>query len=303
MPSVTTADPSVFAANLTDPRGRHHVNLNPTVVGLVLMAAVLHAAWNTFLKVSHERTLVLVLMMGTGSLACLVFIPFVARPADASWPFLFWSVVFHVGYYATLLGAYRWGDLSQVYPIARGTGPLLVVAVSAPLLGESLEPVEMLGVVAACLGVASLAHAPSREHRGRAIGFALATGVFIASYTLADGMGVRASGNPLSYILWMNFLEGLPLLVFVGLRRPRALMEHVRGPGRKALVAGLLAALAYGLVIWAYSLGAIAPIAALRETSVVLAAWAGARLLREPFGRRRTVAAAVVAVGIVLMNV
>jgi drug/metabolite transporter (DMT)-like permease len=291
---------------------------------LVLFAAALHASWNALLKWSgdRDRLLTLAVMIGTGGLVCLIGIPFVPLPESVAWRFLATSVVLHVGYYVFLIRAYRGGDLSQVYPIARGVGPLLVAFSSATLVGESLTITEFLGVLVICCGIASLALSGLRwerwgesggqretsepEDRQRAsrhpVVFAVVTGVFIAGYTIVDGLGVRATKNPLSYILWMNFLEGLPLLFFALAARPQEFHRVLRNRGRSAALAGVLAALAYGLVVWAYSMGMIAPIAALRETSVVMAAWSGTRLMHDPFGTRRIVAAAVVVAGIVLLN-
>jgi drug/metabolite transporter (DMT)-like permease len=270
----------------------------------------------------RDRFYTLTVIIGAGGLVSLLGIPFVPLPRAAAWPFLAASLVLHVGYYLFLIRAYRGGDLSQVYPIARGVGPLLVALLSGPFAGEYLSATDLLGVFVICGGIASLAltglqsnGVQRSEHRDVASGddcppgpsarpilFAVLTGVFIAAYSLIDGLGVRTTSNPLSYILWMFFLEGLPLLLFAVVARGRELGRVLRSRGWSAGSAGVLAALAYGLVVWAYSIGMIAPIAALRETSVIMAAWLGARLMHEPFGTRRILAAAVVAVGIVILN-
>jgi drug/metabolite transporter (DMT)-like permease len=273
------------------------------VLLLVLVAACLHASWNAFVKLSGDRLLTLAIMMAAGGALCLVGIPWVAPPTPAAWNCLGLSVLCHQGYCIFLLQAYRYGDLSQVYPIARGSGPLIVALLSAPVIGERLGAWEVGGVVTICLGVVSLTVAAPGQRPGRAVLFALGTGGFIAAYSIIDGLGVRSVDHPLSYILWMNFLEGLPLLAFVLVARRPQLVLFFRAHGGKTLAAGVLAATAYALVIWAYSLGAIAPIAALRETSVLLAAFIGTRLMREPFGSRRVFAAALVVGGILLLNV
>ncbi|MGQ0720355.1 MAG: EamA family transporter [Candidatus Eiseniibacteriota bacterium] len=268
---------------------------------VVLTAAALHAVWNGVLKGSRGRLLSIVVMTTAGAVACLFAVPFVPFPSPRTWMFLGLSMVVHLGYFLMLIGAYRFGDLSRVYPIARGFGPALVAVLSPALLGEVLAPREILGIATICAGVASLAFLGGGRTQARGTWLALGTGVFIAAYTIVDGRGVRSAPTPFTYIVWMNLVEGLPLLGWVLLRRRGDIQPFLRREGAVSVLAGGLAALAYGLVIWAWSAGAVAPIAALRETSVVLAAWIGARHLGEPFGRRRATAAAVVAAGSLIL--
>jgi drug/metabolite transporter (DMT)-like permease len=273
---------------------------------LVLLAAAMHATWNALLKGSGDRLLSLTVMIGAGCILGIALLPFVPTPADAAWKYLLLGGLIHVGYYTMLLHAYSHGDLSLVYPIARGTGPLWVALASGPLIHEWLSLPEVAGTVLISLGVAWLAWVPRRDaalpgRNRRAVFFALATGVFIASYSVADGLGVRASQHPLSYIVWMNICEAVPLLIFTCVRRRSQLIEFARVEGWRAALGGLIAAAGYAIVVWAYSRGTIAPVAALRETSVVLAAFIGTRLMGEPFGRRRQLAAVLVAAGAFLL--
>ena len=270
---------------------------------LVLGAAFLHAIWNALLKQSGDRLLSLAFIAGAGSAASWILIPFAPRPHPDSFGWLGLSVLFHIGYYTALVRAYDRGDLSLVYPVARGSGPLWVALVSGPLANERLTGQEGFGVAVLCSGIVLLAlrsggHAASRS----ALLYALVTGLFIGCYTLSDGLGVRVSGHPIAYILWMNGLEGIPLFLFAMLRRRRRVITFLREDRGRAIAGGILAALAYGVVIWTYSKGTIAPIAALRETSVVIAAWLGSRHLGEPFGRSRLLAAAIVATGVLLLS-
>jgi len=225
-------------------------------------------------------------------------------PATASWPFLLLSALLHIGYFVSLMLAYREGDLSQVYPIARGTGPLGVAALSGIVAGETLSAREFLGVAVISLGVFSLALGPTRLTRAEArpVILAFATGLFITAYTLVDGLGVRVSGNPLAYTAWLFLLHGLPFAIVLAVRRPRETMLFLRADWAMAVFGGVLTLAAYGLVLWALALGAIAPIAALRETGVIIAAAIGAATLGEPFGARRVLAAAVVVAGIILLS-
>jgi drug/metabolite transporter (DMT)-like permease len=281
------------------------LGLDPLVIALVLLAAVLHASWNAVLKAARDRVTTSAVMNLTGLAIGGALALFVATPASASWIFILLSVAIHFGYFVFLLGSYRYGDLSQVYPLARGIGPLIVTFVSPWLIGEHLGRVQLIGVVVLCLGILSLAF--NRMHlrelvNWKAVVMALATGGSIAAYTVVDGLGVRLSGSPAGYISWLFVLDGISMAALATALRRRALGTAVRSVWKPAVLCGVISMLAYGIVIWCYNLGAIAPIAALRETSVVIAAAIGSLLLREPFGRWRIVAASCCAIGIVAIN-
>lgn len=275
----------------------------PLLLALVLLAALLHAVWNALIKASDDAWLTSFMVFGTGSVVCALLLPFVEPPPRESWPFLAAGVALHNIYMVFLLLCYRAGDLSHVYPLARGSAPLWVAALSGRIVGESLAAHEIAGVGLVSAGILSLAlGGEASARRDRAALLALVTGVWIACYTLVDGMGVRRSGRALSYILWLQALEAIPFaLVTLALRGREVLRFAARSGGRGAL-GGLLATGGYSLVLWAYSLGALAPIAALRETSTILAAAIGTLLLGEPFGRRRVVAAGLVAAGVLVMS-
>jgi drug/metabolite transporter (DMT)-like permease len=281
------------------------LTVGPLVFGLVLLAAVLHASWNALLKVAGDSLTSAAIMNATGLVVGLAMLCVVPAPAPASWPMLIASALIHFGYYIFLLGSYRFGDLSQVYPLARGMGPLLVAFLSPWLIGERLGTLQLGGVVLLCLGIFSLAFNRLRFSDlsdWKPVTLALATGVTIAAYTLTDGTGVRRSESPAGYIAWLFVLDGIAIAVVAAWIRGRGLGAAVRKSWKVAIPAGLIAMLAYGIVMWCYSLGAIAPIAALRETGVVIAAAIGAVLLREPFGRWRIVAASFCAIGILAIN-
>ena len=272
---------------------------------MVLLAAVLHATWNALLKGGQDRLATFVLLDLTGVVLCTLAVPLLPGPAPASWGFIALSTLIHTGYKLLLIESYRTGgDLSQVYPLARGSAPLLVAGFAGLVVGERLGPLRLAGVLVVCVGLVLLVGVNGRQvaaHR-RAVGFALATGVSIAAYTVADGLGVRRSGSALAYIAWLFLAEGLPLPVYAATWGRRHLKAGLRANLARGLVCGVLALAAYGLVIWAQTRGALAVVAALRETSVVVAALIGSVVFGERFGYRRTVAAAVVTAGIVLLN-
>lgn len=274
------------------------------VMAAVLAAAALHASWNALVKRSGDPFAVLALTVGLPALAILPLLPLVPAPAPSSWPYICGSVLAHWIYFACLLGAYRYGDLSQVYPIARGTAPLIVALGAWTLAGEALGGLEAAGVAVLSAGILSLAWRRGARPAGETLGIllALATALAIAAYSLLDGIGVRRSGSALGYILWLFWLFDAPFLGFALWRR-RGRWRRSFGPSLKPGLGGAVtSSLAYGIVIWAMSLGPMAHVVALRETGVVMAAAIGTFLLGEPFGRRRVLAAAVVAAGAALLQ-
>ncbi|MGH6945845.1 MAG: EamA family transporter [Kiloniellales bacterium] len=279
--------------------------LEPGVLALVLLAAVLHASWNALVKTGGDRLVVITLVNfapGIPALLALLWLPPMSAEAV---PFLVVSVLVHFGYYAFLLGAYQHGDLSRVYPVARGSAPLLVALGAWLLAGEALSVAGWLGILVVSAGIMSLAW--FRNHgavagEAKAIGFALLTGLSIAGYSVADGLGVRASGASFTYIAWLFAIDAFPLLLFTCWRRRGRIAAAFRPHLLRGAAGGVVATTAYGIVIWAMGQGPIAHVVALRETSVIIAAGIGTLLLGESFGRQRILAAALVAAGAIALN-
>ena len=278
--------------------------MDAVVVVLVLAAALMHAVWNTLVKIGDDRLMAMAMVIGFNALLAPVLIFAAPAPAPASWIFIAISVVIHSAYFYFLIAAYRVGDLSHAYPLARGSAPLMVAAGAAVFADETLGAVELAGIVVISAGIVSLIVGGGRIGGDwRIVVYPLATGISIAAYTVADGLGVRLSGNPASYIGWLFVFSAVPIVVFALARRRAAFFTGIRKGWKPGVLGSLLAFCAYALVIWALSLGAMAHVSALRETSVVIAALIGARILGEPFGRRRVLAACTVAVGVVMLNV
>ena len=278
--------------------------LEPGVMAIVLLAAVLHASWNAIVKVGSDRLITMTLVIGTHGLISLPILPFVPIPAAEAWPWLMLSAGVHLIYYGTLILAYEHGDLSQVYPIARGSAPLLVALGAWLLVGEALSPTELVGILVLCGGIVSLAwHRGLGPSAGPAVGLALLTALTIGIYTVSDGIGVRNSGHALGYILWLFTVSSFPLVGFTIWRRRASLRDAIAPDLRNGVIGGMISMISYGSVIWALGQGPLAHVSALRETSVLMAALIGAGLLKEPFGPRRIAASAVVVGGAVLLNI
>ncbi len=279
--------------------------LELAVLLLVLLAAVLHATWNAFVKSGEDKFVSLSLVIFTTSVPALFALPFLPLPAAASWPYLILSTLVHYVYYGVLVSAYRHGDLSLVYPVARGAAPLLVAVGALAFAAEGLGPWEWLGVAVVSAGIMSLAtsgRARAGDGEIKAIAFALLTGLTIAAYSLADGLGVRSSGAEFAYIAWLFVFSGIPMLAFAWWRRRGRAAEVFRRHLRAGIGGGLISGFAYGAVIWAMSVAPIALVVSLRETSVLIAAAIGSLFMGESFGRRRIAAAAVIVAGAALIN-
>ena len=276
-------------------------SLSLTVTFAVIAAAVTHAVWNAIAHAIKDQTLAFALI-GVGGIA--VGIPLVivaAMPRGDCWPYLLGSVAIHIFYNLLLMQCYRLGEFSQVYPLARGTSPLVVTILAAIFIHEHLTLPQVAGVLVVSAGLATLVLAGRRPGRA-AFAAAVGTGLTIAAYTTVDGVGVRLSGSPVGYIGWLMVLESLCVPMFAVFRRRDVLLKQPKRILLAGLAAGALSVLAYGLVLWAQTRGALAPIAALRETSVIFGAIIGTLIFREPFGRTRIVATVLVATGIVLLN-
>lgn len=225
----------------------------------------------------------------------------VAPPVPAAWPYIAASTVIHIGYYLTVAAAYKAGDLSHGYPIMRGTAPLLTGIGTWLLLGEALTPGAMLGVLLICGGVLSLSLAGGGASR-KATVWALLNALIIALYTLADGAGVRASGDAWAYVVWLFVVHGLPFSLGVLAVKRKVFLRHAAKNWRRGLAGALLSGASYGIALWAMTQAPVAIVAALRETSVIFAALLGAWFLKEGHLRQRLSGAAVVLAGLVALK-
>ena len=277
--------------------------MDPIVFLMVAGAALAHACWNALVKVGGDPWVRLALVNAVCGLCAAALLPFVDPPEPASWPYLIGSVVVHHAYYVFLVLGYRVGDLSQIYPIARGVAPLLVAIGAFQFAGERLTIAGALAVATISVGILSLTFTGHRRKDGtKAIAFALATGTSIAGYTILDGLGGRVAGDVFGYILYFFVIDAVPFCTFVAVLRRRSLSAVIRTEWKAGTIAGGLSFAAYAVVIWALSLTPMTYVSALRETSVILAVLIGSRLLGEPFGGRRLVAAGLVAAGVALLQ-
>ncbi|WP_053754539.1 DMT family transporter [Streptomyces sp. MMG1533] len=277
--------------------------MTPLVTAAVLLAAVTHASWNAIAHRITDKLVGFTLIAGGGSLIGLAMMPFVPVPAAGAWPYLIVSAVVHLAYYVLLMRSFRLGDFGQAYPIARGTAPLVVTLLAAVFAHEVPDGWAAAGIAVSCAGLTGVALWGMRGRRPNwaAIGAALATGLTIAAYTVVDGLGVRASGSSLGYIAWLMGVEGVAIPVYALHRRRGQFVTVLRPFAAVGLLGAALSVAAYGLVLWAQTKAELAPIAALRESSIIVGAAIGAVFFKEKFGAPRIAAAGLLVVGIGLM--
>jgi drug/metabolite transporter (DMT)-like permease len=269
------------------------------VMAAVLFAALLHAAWNAIVKSSPDKQLDTVLVTAGAAAVSIVSLFFVPVPAPQSWGYLAASALIHVAYFALVAAAYRTGDLSYVYPIMRGSAPLLTAIVAGVLLAEPLGLGGWTGIVLISAGILLLAANQWRQGRFDAPQtiFALGNALVICVYTLVDGIGTRLSGNAFSYVGWMLAFNAILLVAFAALRRPEALVAHARARWHLGLAGGTFTWASYAIALWAMTQAPLAMVAALRETSVIFGTILAAVVLKERFGATRYAAALLVCAG------
>lgn len=279
--------------------------MTPLVAIAVLTAAFTHAGWNAIAHAIKDQLLSFTLISGGGLLIGAAAAGFAPFPAAEAWPYLFVSAALHVAYMLLLMRSFTLGDFGQMYPIARGTAPLVVTVLAAVFVGERPNGWATAGVAVASAGLVGLAlwgiRGSGKRPHWPAILAALATGLAIAGYTTVDGVGVRASGSSIGYIAWLMILEGVAIPLYALHRRRSALPAQLRPYAVRGLLGAALSVTAYGLVLWAQTRAALAPVAALRESSIIVGAAIGTVFFKERFGAPRIAAAGLMVVGIGLM--
>ncbi|MCG3269579.1 DMT family transporter [Yoonia sp. I 8.24] len=270
----------------------------------VIGAAVLHAAWNALVKGGTDKTLSMGAVVVGHMPIALAALPFVPLPAIESLPYLFGGMLLHFGYQLFLLKSYQMGDLTLVYPIARGSAPLIVALVSVIFLGVHLNSIELLAILIIGVGIISLAlvrQSDGMQNRSAAT-VALITGVFIASYSLVDGLGARVAGTSLGFYCWLAIGNGLLMIAYLAMRSPQTLTALPRRGLPILFVGGSASFVAYALVTWAFTQAPIALVTALRETSIVFALLIGVFFLKERLSLLKVVSTMTTLLGAILLR-
>jgi drug/metabolite transporter (DMT)-like permease len=269
------------------------------VLLLVLCAALLHASWNLLVKAAHDPRLATAGVYIGGGLIAAAVLPFLPAPARASWPYIAAAAATELLYSILLSAAYRVGDLSHAYPLMRGAAPLLVALGSGVLLGEHLSLAVWAGVALVSCGILSLVFdARFQGHSAAATRLALLNACVIAAYTTIDGLGVRRSGQPLAYSLWLSLLIAAPWLAWIAARRRAYRWGQVRAHLTPAAVGAVFGVAAYTAALWAMTRAPVAAVAAVRETAIVFSIVLGGLVLHERVTPVRALAAVAIVLGV-----
>jgi len=269
--------------------------------GLVIGSAIAHAVWNALVKSAGDRTLTMVAIRVAGLALGLMALPFVDWPSSESWKWLGLTAAVQFGYYALLIRSYAAGDMSVVYPLARGLAPVLTTIGAFLAIGETLSTGQIVAVVLISLGIMALSFGAGASRH--AVGFALATGVAVATYSFFAGLGVRTAGTVLGFQACLEIVTGLGMVGYTLLARRADLLGYARRHGAVGLLAGAVSVLGFLAYLVAARSLPLGPVTALRETSVIFSAVLGTIVLREGFGLRRIGAAVLVMSGIMLLAI
>ena len=271
----------------------------------VLFAAACHAGWNATIKGGLDPLATTVLISIGAALVSLVFLPVTGLPAAAAWPWCAASVLIHLVYFAALIESYRAGDMGQVYPIARGSAPLMTAVATTAFLGERLGLLGWCGILLLAAGVLLLSLRGGRDLARldrTAVGFALFTAVTICAYSVVDGVGARLSGSANAYSVMLFVGIGPVMLIYALARRGHQVIAAMGQSWGIGLAGGGLQLGSYGIAIWAMTVAPIAIVAALRESSVLFGAVIAVVFLKEPLRAGRVAAALMIVAGLALIR-
>ena len=275
------------------------------VIAVVLLSACTNASWNAVVKNGDDKRYSTIMVSVAAALVAGLLLPFLKAPAPASWPYFAGSTCAQLAYYALLAAAYHRGDMSHAYPLMRGAAPFIVALCSALLFNETLGGVHWLGIALICGGVLALAlhrHVAQDESGHTVTRLALVNSCVIATYTLIDGHGVRLSGSPLAYTLWIFVLTAACQLAYLLVREAGPFLSYFRRHWKLGFAGGGCSLISYTGTLWAMSVAPIALVAALRETSILFATVISALMLRERITPQRLAATGLIAAGAVTLR-
>jgi len=250
---------------------------------LVLLATIMHAVWNGMVK-KHSDKVVAVSGIVFGHVPCSVAaIIFLPMPSVESIPFILASIIIHQGYQWFLLSSYQIGDLTKVYPIARGSGPLVTTIISILFLGLVLDNLIILSILLICIGIIMLGiFDKPNKNNSKVIKYSLFTGFFIGLYSLVDGYGARISLSAISYISWSFLINAFVFPIALSFKNQKNVFKRVKNKGKQIFwIGGTLSYAIYTIVVWAFTKAPIPMVGALREASIFFSIFIGYFFLKE----------------------
>jgi drug/metabolite transporter (DMT)-like permease len=267
---------------------------------LVLFATVMHAVWNGMVK-NHPDKVVAVSSIVFGhfplSIIAIILLPV---PSLDCIPYIIASAIIHQGYQWYLLSAYQIGDLTKVYPIARGFGPLVATIISILILGLFLDSIIIFSILLICVGIMILGLFDKENKNFKVLQLSLFTGFFIGLYSLIDGYGARVSLSAIVYMSWSFILSSLLFLVVLRIKKQKNIIQNVVKKGKKIFwIGGSLSYIIYVIVVWAFTKAPIPMVAALRETSIFFSILIGYFFLQEKITTTKVISIILIVIGVI----
>ena len=275
--------------------------MDTNVFLIILLATVMHAVWNGMVK-KHPDKVVAVSGIVFGHVpASIIAIILLPAPSTDCIPYIIASSLIHQGYNWYLLSSYKIGDLTQVYPIARGFGPLVATIISILILGLVLDNLIILSICLICLGIMILGifNQPSKKNL-KIIQYSLFTGFFIGLYSLVDGYGARVSLSAITYMSWSFILIAFLFPIVLKIKKQENIFKNVMSRGKQIFwVGGTLSYIIYIIVVWGFTKAPIPMVGALRETSIFFSIFIGYFFLKEKITLKKIFTIILILVGVV----
>ena len=264
---------------------------------IILFAAACHAGWSSIVKSKNSLAI-----MGITSVVEIVFFTplvfYVPFPPLEIWYFIISSVILHGFYRLSVVYSYKFGDLSFVYPIARGGSSLIIAIITLIFLDEKISLICLTSILIVCIGIFLIYYNQKIKFNFPAFFLAMSTAFLIAIYTIVDGYGIRLSYNKFSYLYWMLLLNGVPILLFSIYSKEKPLKNIDLKFICWGVLAGILAILSYCLVVWSMQYLEIAYVSSIREASIIFATLIGFLLLNEKQAKNRLIPSGLIVIGI-----
>ena len=266
---------------------------------LVLFATVMHAVWNGMVKKHPDKVVaVSAIVLGHIPLAIIAIILLPAPTIDCV-PYIIASAVVHQGYQWYLLSSYQIGDLTKVYPIARGFGPLVATTISLIFLGLVLKSLIILSILLICIGIMILGFFDRENKNFKVLQLSLTTGFFIGLYSLIDGYGARASLSPIVYMSWAFLLSATLFPIILKIKNYKNIFQNVFSSGKQIFwIGGTISYIIYVIVVWAFTKAPIPMVGALRETSIIFSILIGYFFLKEKITATKIISIFLILIGV-----
>ena len=267
---------------------------------LVLFATVMHAAWNGMVKNHPDKVVaVAAIVLGHIPLAVIAIILFPAPTLDCI-PYIIASAIVHQGYQWYLISSYQIGDLTKVYPIARGFGPLVATIISILVLGLVLKSLVILSILLICIGIMILGLFDRENKDFKVLKLSLTTGFFIGLYSLIDGYGARVSLSPIVYMSWAFLLSAAIFPIVLKLKNRKNIFQNIFSEGKKIFwIGGTISYIIYVIVVWAFTKAPIPMVGALRETSILFSILIGYFFLKEKITTTKIISIFLIVIGVI----